>query len=335
VGETICSQTVGETDPADVAVVIVTHNSAAWIRGCLRSLFARLGGLVANVVVVDAESRDGTTEIVAAEFPDVDVRRCQNRGFGYANNRGLESWEARYVLFLNPDTEILDGTIRELVDALDRRPEVGLVGVRQLNGEGEVDPTIRRFPHALRALGDALGAERVPGRPRWLGEREVELALYDREVECDWTSGSFMLARGDALARSGLFDERFFLYSEETDLCRRIKAAGWEVRHLPSMTIRHHGADVALPPSLERLQVVSRLAYARKHFSPPHRAVHFAAIALGLALRSIYPGRGDAARRRAAARAALGTLLGRSPAPPVPPSAGDPVAELERSAARA
>jgi N-acetylglucosaminyl-diphospho-decaprenol L-rhamnosyltransferase len=326
----------GEAGPADVAVVIVTHNSEDWIRGCLRSLFARLGPLVAEVVVVDAESRDRTVEIVAAEFPGVRVRRCRNLGFGHANNRGLASCDARYVLFLNPDTEILDGTLRELVDALDRRPAVGLVGVRQLNGEGGVDPTIRRFPNALRALGDALGAEQVPGRPRWLGEREVDLALYDREVECDWTSGSFMLARGDALASSGPFDERFFLYSEETDLCRRIKAAGWEVRHLPSMTIRHHGADVALDLRLESLQVHSRLAYARKHFSPLHRATHYAAIACGLALRSVYPGRGAAARqRRAVARAALSTVLGRSPVPHGQRNGGDPVAELERSAARA
>ena len=305
----------------DIAIIIVTFNSAGWIEACLRSVFARLGSLKADVVVVDADSHDHTADIVASEFPDVRLIRSRNGGFGYANNRGLMTCDARYVLFLNPHTEILEGSFSDLVAGLDRRPEVGLVGVRQVDGDGELDPTIRRFPNALRALGDNFSAERLPRRPRWLGEREIELGLYDTEVECDWTSGSFMLARREALESSGYFDERFFMYSEETDLCRRIKTAGWQIRHLPSMTIRHYGADVPMKPSLESLQFHSRIAYARKHFSRLHRALHFGVIVLALSLRSVYPGRGDQIRRkRAGSRAALSTILGRSPVPHGPPS---------------
>jgi N-acetylglucosaminyl-diphospho-decaprenol L-rhamnosyltransferase len=308
-------------DDIDIAIIIVTYNSALWIEACLNSVFASIGRLVADVVVVDAESRDGTAEIVAAGFPGVRLIRCRNRGFGYANNRALMTSDARYVLFLNPDTEILQGSIGDLVDGLERRPGVGLIGVRQVNAEGDLDPTIRRFPNVLRALGDNFSAERLPRRPRWLGEREVDLALYDCEVECDWTSGSFMLARREALESSGFFDERFFMYSEETDLCRRIKTAGWEVRHLPSMTIRHYGADVAVELSLESLQFHSRISYARKHFSRTHRALHFAVVVLALSLRSIYAGRSEAGRRRQeASSAALRTILGRSPVPHGPPS---------------
>ena len=94
------------------------------------------------------------------------------------------------------------------------------------------------FPNALRALGDALSAERLPGRrPRWFGEREIDPRAYEREFACDWISGSFMLARREALESAGFFDERFFMYCDEIDLCRRIKTAGWEIRHLPQMTI--------------------------------------------------------------------------------------------------
>jgi N-acetylglucosaminyl-diphospho-decaprenol L-rhamnosyltransferase len=334
----------------DMAVIIVTYNSAGWIRACLHSVFAHLGRLVADVVVVDAESRDRTVDIVSSEFPEVRLIRCRNGGFGYANNRALMTCDARYVLFLNPDTEILDGDLSDLVRGLDRRPKVGLIGVRQLNAAGDLDPTIRRFPSALRALGDNLRAERLPRRPRWLGERETDLALYDCDSECDWTSGSFMLARREALESSGLFDERFFMYSEETDLCRRIKDAGWEVRHLPSMTIRHYGADVAINPSLESLQFHSRIAYARKHFSRAHRALHFAVIVLALSLRSVYPARTDVARRRRrASRTALSTILGRSPVPygapgkysvapeerpPNAPASGDRASDIDRPAAR-
>ena len=351
VQSTVGYRPVDDRDITDIAVIIVTYNSAGWIRACLRSVFARLGGLVADVIVVDAESRDRTVDIVTTEFPAVRLIRCRNRGFGYANNRALMTCDARYVLFLNPDTEILDGTISGLVDGLDRRPGVGLIGVRQVNGAGELDPTIRRFPNALRGFGDAMSAERLSRRPPWLGERETDLSVYDGEVECDWTSGSFMLARREALESSGFFDERFFMYSEETDLCKRIKAAGWDVRHLPSMTIRHYGADVTVEPTLESLQFHSRIAYARKHFSRVHRGLYFAVLVLALSLRSAYPGRGKVARRRReASRAALRTVLGRLPVPYGPPSrysvaseerpprpqgGGDRTPDVERPAARA
>jgi GT2 family glycosyltransferase len=304
----------------DLAVIVVSHNSARWIAPCLRSVFAHMGPLRADVVVVDAESGDGTAEIVAG-FPHVRLIRCANRGFAYANNRGLMTCDARYVLFLNPDTEILEGSMSDLVARLDARPGVGLVGVRQVDGEGRLDMTIRRFPNALRGLGDALAAERVPGRPRWLGERQLERAAYDREGGCDWTAGSFMLARREAIESAGFMDERFFMYSEETDFCRRIRGAGWEVRHVPWMTIRHYGAKVGVDPWIQSLDAYNRIAYARKHLSPVHRLVYSGTVLLRHALRAAVPGRGEGGtRRRAAHSAAVKTLLGRSPVPHGPPS---------------
>jgi N-acetylglucosaminyl-diphospho-decaprenol L-rhamnosyltransferase len=304
----------------DIAIIVVSHNSARWIRPCLRSVFAHIGGLRADVVVVDADSRDQTTDIVA-EFPDARVLQCPNRGFAYANNRGLMTCDARYVLFLNPDTEILEGNLGDLVRGMDARSNVGLVGVRQVDAQGRIDMTIRHFPNALRALGDAVSAEQLPGRPRWLGERELDRGVYDREVECDWMTGSFMLARREAIESAGFLDERFFMYSEETDLCRRITSAGWDVRHVPWMTILHYGGEVGVDPSLESLSAYNRIAYARKHFSPVHRALYFGAVLLRHWLRAAFAGRGQLGkRRRVAHRAALSTLLGRSPVPHGPPS---------------
>jgi N-acetylglucosaminyl-diphospho-decaprenol L-rhamnosyltransferase len=299
----------------DIAIIVVAHNSASFIEACLRSVSAHLGDLSADIVVVDAESDDGTAEIVAG-VPGVRLLRCRNRGFAYANNRGLMTCDARYVLFLNPDTEILQGTFSDLVRAMDERPDVGLIGARQVDDKGRLDATIRRFPSLIRTVGDALSAERLSGRPQWLGERELDPAAYDREVECDWTSGSFMLARREAIESAGFFDERFFMYSEETDLCRRIRTAGWSVRHVPWMTILHYGAQARVEPSIERISAHSRMLYARKHFLPVHRALYRGALLLRYGLRSAYPGRGEAPRRRrAASRAGMRTLLGRSSAP--------------------
>jgi N-acetylglucosaminyl-diphospho-decaprenol L-rhamnosyltransferase len=305
----------------DLAIIIVSTNEASWLRPCLGTAFAHLGDLQADVVVVDNESTDETGELVTTEFPKARVVSSRNYGFGHANNRALMTCNARYVLFLNPDTEILHGTFSDLVEAMDERPTVGLIGVRQITPDGRLDQTIRYFPNALRALGSALGADRLPRRPRWLGERELDLGAYDREVACDWTSGSFMLARREAIESAGYLDERYFMYSDETDWCRRIKTAGWEVRHLPFMTILHHDGKAGVKPSIESLAAWTRLAYARKHFSPLHRAAYSGAVTLRHSLRSVYAGRGEQGRlRRQANRRAVATVMGRAPVPHGPPS---------------
>ncbi|HYM53828.1 MAG TPA: glycosyltransferase, partial [Solirubrobacteraceae bacterium] len=184
--------------------------------------------------------------MVESNFPGARVVDSANHGFGYGNNRGLEQTRARYVLLLNPDTEIVSGTFGELVDLLDARPEVGLIGVRQITADGTLWPTIRRFPSVSRALGEAFFSEHWPIHPAWAGERVLDPAAYEREGECDWPIGSFMLIRREALLSAGLLDERFFIYSEEPDLCLRIRRAGWQVRHLPQMTIVHHVGNAGI-----------------------------------------------------------------------------------------
>src|SRR5580765_3881591 len=295
----------------DLAVLVVSTNEARWLRACLTSVFAHRGSCSLDVVVADNESTDGTADLVADEFPDARVVRCVNYGFAHANNRALMTTNARYALFLNPDTEIQVGTFEALVNYLDNHPDVGLAGVVQLTPDGEVYPTIRYFPNALRALGQALGAERLPFRATLLRERELSLARYDRVVDCDWTSGSFMLARREALESAGFLDERFFIYSEEPDLCLRIKRAGWRVCHLPEMTIVHYAGKGGIRPKMWAQDAYTRMQHAHKHFSPVHRRVYTAALGLGYATRALAPGL-DASRRgrRNAARAALRVMIG-------------------------
>jgi N-acetylglucosaminyl-diphospho-decaprenol L-rhamnosyltransferase len=300
----------------DLAIIVVSTNEARWLRPCLSTVFEHAGSIDVDVVVADNRSTDGTHELVETEFPAARVVTCENRGFAHANNRGALTTDARYVLFLNPDTEILEGTFEDLVHALDERPSVGLVGVNQHDADGVLAPSIRRFPNAVRALGEAFGSERLPVRGGWLGERELRMEVYDDERECDWTSGSFMLARREALESAGLMDERLFIYSEEPDLCRRMRQAGWEIRHLPLMTILHHADKVGISERMLAQEAFARMQYARKHFSPPHRAVYASALALRYALRVLAPAPDDPRRRRRAAnRRALRTLLGREEPP--------------------
>ena len=139
----------------DLAVIVVSTNEGRWLRPCLSTVLAQQGDCRLDVVVVDNESTDDTRAVVS-EFPGARVVPSRNHGFAHANNRGLMTTTARYVLFLNPDTEIRSGTFEELIRLLDERPEVGLAGVVQMDSDGQINPTIRRFPNALRALGDAL-----------------------------------------------------------------------------------------------------------------------------------------------------------------------------------
>jgi GT2 family glycosyltransferase len=295
----------------DVCAIIVSHNGKRWLDAALSSLFAGSGGLDLDVVVVDNGS-DGSAAHVAERFPSVRTISCANRGFGAANNVGLETADARYVLFLNPDTEFLNGRLSDLTAVLDRRPGIGLAGARQVGGGGTLAPSIRRFPSTVNMLGEALAVEKVPLLRHYFGERVLDPYRYGRETACDWTSGSFMLARSEALRACGGFDERFFLFSEETDLCWRLRQVGWGVVHLPQVTIRHYESERSASPTMEAQAAYARLQFARKHFSrvSPYRW----AMALRYGLRTGIPsiGRLDR-RRREGSRAALAAVLGEVP----------------------
>ena len=302
---------------ADLDVIIVSFNSAAYLDACLASIFAHAGDAELEVVVVDNGSVDGSSELVEEHFPRVRVLRGENRGFAYANNRGFEVTDSDYVLFVNPDVEIRDGTFGEMIRQLEARPRTGLLGCRQLDEDGSLFPTIRRFPSPTRSLCEAVGSERLPVQASWMGERQLHPVAYERECHCDWLSGSFMLARRAAVRDVGMMDERFFLFSEETDLCAGMKDSGWEVRYLPAMTILHYFGKNGYSERLAAQEAYARRQYLFKRESVARRALSTAALALFYARRAVASlGRDEGSRsKRAAGRAALRTILGMAPPP--------------------
>jgi N-acetylglucosaminyl-diphospho-decaprenol L-rhamnosyltransferase len=297
---------------ADLDVIVVSFNSASYLGPCLSSIYAHAGDVELDVVVVDNDSADGSAELVEAQFPQARVLRNENRGFAHANNRGFEATGSPYVLFVNPDVEIRAGTFADLLVEVEARPRLGLMGCRQLTEDGDVYPTIRRFPTPSRSLFEAFGSERLPIRASWMGERELDPVAYERESACDWVSGSFMLARRAAVADAGLMDERFFLFSEETDLCAAMKETGWEVRYLPEMTIFHDFGKNGLSPRLAGQEAYARRQYLFKRSGAVSRGLSTAALILFNARRAVVSiGPGDRRRaRRTAAQAALRALIG-------------------------
>jgi hypothetical protein len=321
-----------ESAPApDLSVVMVTYNGREMALGTLRSAHASVGELSVEWIVVDSGSSDGTDEAVREAFPAATVISGENRGFAAGNNVGLGLARGRYVLLLNPDVEIERGTFAELVSALDERPAVGLVSVVQKGADGALQPSIRRFPSVRRDLGESLFAARWPIM-RTCQELETRPKIYHREGRVDWVVGAFLLAKAAAIRDVGLMDDEFFLYSEEVDWCYRFRAAGWEVRHLPLMTIIHHAGR------RDRGDLMAQLAYSRRLFATKHyswakaRAIR-AALALGHLVRMIALSpaalKGPEARERIASeRRALAVQMGLADPPRLDaPRAGGLVAQ--------
>ena len=234
----------------DLSVIIVSFNSAGWLRPCLESVFAHAGTCCLDVVVVDNASNDGSAELVDVSFPRSASCATRTAASPTPTTVALRSPMPRTRCSsirtprFGPEPSVTSWTrcVRD-------RPWDSSAAASSTS-DGTLYPTIRRFPTPVRQLCEALGSERLPLRPSWTGHRELDPAAYDRETRCDWVSGSFMFARREAVVQAGLMDERYFLYCEETDLCAAIMAAGWEIRYLPEMTFVHHCSKNGQNPRL-------------------------------------------------------------------------------------
>jgi GT2 family glycosyltransferase len=246
----------------DLSIVVVTHNGRELALNTLESTMASLGDVSVEWIIVDSGSTDGTPDAIEERWPEIEVMRLENIGFAAANNAGFAAAQGRYLLALNPDTEVRWGRFQTWVRAMDERPLVGAASVIQEESDGSLQ-SIRRDPSIWRALSEALWLRKLPGCRHWQ-ERELDQAAYAEERDADWLVGAVLMLRREAIAAVGGFDERFFMYSEEADLCRRIRDAGWEIRHLPVMRILHYGG--APNPRLVAQAAFSRLEYATKHF---------------------------------------------------------------------
>jgi N-acetylglucosaminyl-diphospho-decaprenol L-rhamnosyltransferase len=224
---------------ADLAVVVVNHNAGAYLRRCMESLRTGGGDARQEVVVVDNASTDGSPEAALAERPDARlIRNRTNRGFAAAANQGMAATSAPFVLLLNPDAEIVGGTLASLVKVARERPRAGAIGALVRNPNGSIQPSARRVPRLGEALGHAFLGPLLPSNPY---TRSYTMAGWDRttEREVEWVSGSAMLLRREALDEVGVLDEGYFMYVEDVDLCTRLRRKGWQVLFSPELEVVH------------------------------------------------------------------------------------------------
>jgi N-acetylglucosaminyl-diphospho-decaprenol L-rhamnosyltransferase len=242
-----------------VDVVVVSYNSRAHLRSCVEPL-ADIGDL--RVIVADNASPDSSLEAIS-DLPVTTLQLERNGGFSYGCNHGYRAGEAPYVLFLNPDAQMDEDSIRALVAVLEAAPNVAMAGPRMLDAAGGLILTRRRFPRAATSFARALFLNRL--LPRTSELIPDEDGLYDRPGRCDWISGACMLARRSVLEQLGGFDEGFFLYCEDKDLAKRMHDAGYEVAYEPSALCIHQEGGSEPRPRLYGVLTTSRVRYARKH----------------------------------------------------------------------
>ena len=272
--------------PPTLSVLIVSYNTRDMTLECLRVLFAALEGLTAEVIVVDNASRDGSAEAVAKAFPAVRlVASGTNAGFGAANNLAMRMAAGRYFLLLNSDAFPHAGCLPALVRYLDEHPQAGVAGPRLVNADGSLQRSCWRFPSPLRSWLDSFWLTSLLGRhPAFDDYRRWP---HDREREVDFAIGACLLVRREVHEQVGGFDERFFMYQEETDWQLRIKQAGWRVMFTPTGTVTHlgggSGKDEAV--KINRIFFESQDRYNLKHHGRVGFASNRAAQVVGAALR--------------------------------------------------
>ena len=245
-----------------LSIIIVTFNSRADIDACLRSLMDGVH-IDREIVIVDNASTDETAAHIRDRWPGVRlIDLGANLGFARASNIGIQQTFGELVLFLNPDTVVRSGAIDRLVAALDQDPQAAIIGPRIVDGDGNAELSFGRMISPLAELRQKILLRGGRGVLRPLVERMTRRTRY-----VDWVSGACLLARRADLDAAGLFDERFFLYTEDVDLCASVRARGRRVLFFADVEIDHRRgrSAVSAPAATEAAYRRSQIAFYEKH----------------------------------------------------------------------
>lgn len=277
--------TASRNEQIDLSVIIVTWNVRDLLRRCLRSVLEAavpvagqpgvwgrsapgLPGMQFEVLVIDSASSDDTAAMVRQEFAHSRLYASDtNLGYTGGNNLGIQESRGRYLLLLNPDTEVLGDALSTMVAYMERHPSVGVIGPQLLWPDGQVQSSRRRFPSLATALIESTFLQKwFPAHPL-LRQYYVLDRPDDAVSQVDWVNGACILVRRCVVDQVGPLDDAFFMYSEELDWQKRIKAGGWEVVYLPTARVIHHeGKSSGQVGALTHIRFGrSKVYYFRKH----------------------------------------------------------------------
>jgi GT2 family glycosyltransferase len=271
----------------ELEIVIISYRSRDLVRRCLRSLQTGPVARETRTWLVDNASEDGTVEMIESEFPQVElIASSSNLGFSAANNLAIRRSTGKYVLALNPDTSVTTGALDHMLDVVEANPRIGIAGCRLELDDGTFDHAARRsFPTPVGALAHFTGVGRRDGAPAALTQYRAP-AVESGPV--DAVNGAFMLMRREMLDEVGLFDEGYWMYMEDLDLCYRAKQAGWTTWYEPAVTVVHTKGATSGRFRTARLNYAfhyGMLRFYRKHYATERSPLLNGAVYAGIGLK--------------------------------------------------
>ena len=274
--------------PLSFGVVLVSFNTRQLLLDCLESCKAEADEAI-HYIVVDNDSNDGSVEAVRSAFPDVTViANSENSGFGAACNQGAKAADCDVLVMLNTDTLVLEGCWSALRSYFEQHADAGIVGGKVLNTDRTIQYSTRNFPTLPNLLSESLFLHHWLRSHRFFTEMICDDALYERDRSVDWVSGAFLACRRECWNALGGFDESYFMFGEDMDLCRRAQTRGYRVDYAAGPCVIHFGGGSSPEKTkILTMQMETRLFYLKRH----HRAVAGAAacalVFFYLAVRSI------------------------------------------------
>jgi N-acetylglucosaminyl-diphospho-decaprenol L-rhamnosyltransferase len=255
----------------DISVVLVSYNTAELTKKSLQHLFASKHNLQLEVFIIDNASRDNSVELIRSIFPNISLTENNvNVGFGRANNQALTFISGRYVLLLNTDAFVGPDVITKTVAYMDEHPKCGILGVKLIGENGDLQPSCRYFPTPWRIFLQTTGLNRFFKNVQMVDEMNWN---HDSVRNCDWVPGCYYLVRKEVIDQVGFFDPLYFMYCEEVDHCYATKKAGWDITYYP-IPVVHLGGESAKSDSeisthgrqIKSLQIESELLFFRKNY---------------------------------------------------------------------
>ena len=253
-----------------LSVIIVSVDTSKWLKPCLESLQEHEIFESLEVVVVDNGSSDGSADMAREKFPAVKLVRLEKTvGFGTANNIGAAHCTSPILLFLNPDTRLYNNSLKVILLRFEQHPPCGVAGGIVFDGHGELERSVGSFPSLISmGLGRLLRylplVRPILGRfshQHWTG--------YDKPHRVNWVTGAYLWIRRDVFKKVGGFDERFFMYCEDVDLCYRVGQLGFQCWFFPEAPIVHYGGKSPVPRPRRKMLFESLLYFANKHYRSP------------------------------------------------------------------
>ncbi|MEN6373602.1 MAG: glycosyltransferase family 2 protein [Smithella sp.] len=259
-----------EDQQVDLSVIIVNWNTKNLLVACLDSLSDQQSTYKIEIIVVDNASHDGSIEIVKEKYSHVIlIRNARNLGFGKANNIGIKQSRGRYICLLNSDVRVLPDVLQSLINFMDQNKSIGISGPKTLSPDLSIQSTCRKLPNLWTIFCESCCLNKLFPKSDIFSDDQMKFFNHNTVRKVEGLAGCCLMIRKTALDRVGLFDEQFFIYFEETDLCKRFGQAGWDIVFFPDVSlVHHHGGSSSKDPIRFNIEYMkSQIKYWKKHNS--------------------------------------------------------------------